>query len=158
MYDKNLKIDELRACFDRENARKESLQNKASYFLGVISIIVTIICTFISISRININFNSCFSISLVILVFISFLFSIVPCLLVIFPKSYTHPFSFKNYKSFENSFKQDNEIFERGLYNQYLISIYTNHKQNDKLITNIYISIVSFVCFIILFILMVIFA
>ena len=38
----NLKIEELRACFDRETSRKESLQSKASYFLGIISIIITI--------------------------------------------------------------------------------------------------------------------
>lgn len=42
----DVKLDELRLLFDRENSRKQSLENKASYFLGCISIIMTLICTF----------------------------------------------------------------------------------------------------------------
>lgn len=44
----NLKLEELRLIFERENIRKQNLENKASYFLVVISIIMTIISTYLS--------------------------------------------------------------------------------------------------------------
>lgn len=152
----NLKIEELRACFDRETSRKESLQNKASYFLGIISIIVTIISTYFSIFKPTFDLNSYLTLGIILSLIITFIISILSCLQIIIPKNYAHPFEFKSYNNFKNSFKIENIEFENRLYEQYLTSTYTNHKLNDELISKLIIARISFVCFIILFILMVI--
>lgn len=152
----NLKIDELRACFDRETSRKESLQSKASYFLGIISIIITIISTYFSICKPVFDLNSYLNIGILISLTISFIISIVSCLQIIIPKNYAHPFEFKSYNGFKDSFKIENKKFKDGLYEQYLTSTYTNHKLNDELISKLFIGRISFVCFIIMFIVMVI--
>ena len=156
MSDETIKIDELRACFDRESNRKDSLQNKASYFLGIISVITTIICTFFSIFKPHIVLNSYLNIILIVLLCLSFLISIIFCLKIFIPRKYAHPFEFENYNCFKNSFKNDDSSFKKELFHQYLISTYTNHNLNDELVSKINIAIISFICFIILFLMVVV--
>ncbi|MDO5860826.1 hypothetical protein [Methanobrevibacter sp.] len=156
MSNNDLKIDELRSCFDRENTRKESLQNKASYFLGVVSIVITIICANMSLfSPLN-KFFSIFGIIIISVLIISFLLSIGLCAYIFIPKKYSHPFDFKTYDLFSASFKEKSSVFEKNLYDSYLVSTFTNHNLNNKLVDYLNKSILSFIIFLISFVLMVV--
>lgn len=142
----NLKIEELRLLFERENTRKQSLENKASYFLGIVSIIVTISSTYLNS---NIDFNSNLGIILLIILALSFIICIGQCISIFKPTNYHHPIELKDFNKFENYFKIDDETFEKELVDQYLPSIFTNHAINDKIVLKLRISIYSFICFII---------
>ena len=100
MSDGIIKIEELRVCFDRETSIKDSLQNKASYFLGIISIVITIMCTYLSNHVPIVNLNSTCNMILIILLCVSFLCSLLSCLLMFVPTNYALPFSFRSYKVF----------------------------------------------------------
>ena len=135
----NLKLEELRLIFERENIRKQNLENKASYFLVVISIIMTIISTYLR----QISLSLKLDIRSMILVF-----SIGLCILIFLPRNYYHPFDLENFEEFENSFKIRDEEFEEKLYDKYLTSIHINHEKNEDIVKHLKCSIYSFVCFI----------
>lgn len=144
----NLKIEELRLLFERENTRKQNLENKASYFLGIVSIIVTVSCTYLN-SNNNVNFNSNLGVILLFFLILSFLVCIGPCISIFSPTKYHHPINLEDFNKFENYFKKDDKNFKEELIEQYLPSIYTNHATNDKIVLRLKISIYSFICFII---------
>lgn len=149
------KIDELRACFDRENSRKESLENKASYFLGVVSIVITVICANQSIF---VPLDKFFSIGgiVIISVFItSFLLSVGSCAYIFIPKNYSYPFDFKDFDKVSDNFNVESSIFEKKLYYDYMVSISINHNINDDLVGYLNKSIVSFVIFLVSLVLLV---
>lgn len=143
----DLKIAELRATFDRENSRKESLENKASYFIGVISIIVTIICANSSFLGPIEKYYSPLGIILIIILTISFLASIGSCLYMFFPKNYAHPFILNDFDKFEESFEVENKEFEEDLIDSYITSIKTNHDLNNGLVGILNIAKFSFIIF-----------
>lgn len=145
----NLKLEELRLIFERENTRKQNLENKASYFLVLISIIMTVICTYL-------NQESFLKISPfeIIILLIPFSISIVQCIRIFLPREYYYPFDLKKFNDFENSFK--NEKFKQNLYDQYLTSIDINYKKNNDIMNQLKCSIYSFICFIIFLVLIVV--
>ena len=145
----NLKLEELRLIFERENTRKQNLENKASYFLVLISIIMTIICTYLN-PEIFLKIRP----GEIIILLIPFLISIGQCIRIFLPREYYHPFDLKNFNEFENSFK--NENFKQALYDQYLTSINVNYNKNNDIMKHLKCSIYSFICFIIFLILIVV--
>lgn len=78
----NLKLEELRLIFERENIRKQNLENKASYFLVVISIIMTIISTYLS--QISLSLKLDIRSMILVLSIIFFLISIGLCILIFY--------------------------------------------------------------------------
>ena len=86
----NLKLEELRLIFERENIRKQNLENKASYFLVVISIIMTIISTYLS--QISLSLKLDIRSMILVLSIIFFLISIGLCILIFLTRNYYHPF------------------------------------------------------------------
>lgn len=151
MSKEKIKIEELRLLFDRENSRKQNLENKASYFLGCISIIITLVCSF-SESILN-NLFSILGFALII----SFIISLIFCISIFRPKEYYHPFIIGDYKKLENSFKEEIIDFEETLIKQYLISIYENYNLNNKLANKFKYSIIAFGFCLIIFIIMEVF-
>ena len=151
----NLKLEELRLIFERENTRKQNLENKASYFLVVISIIMTMICTYFSQPTLLPKFDILNGITF-ILSMLAFLISIGLCILIFLPRDYYHPFDLEAFEDFEKSFKIPDNEFEENLYDQYLTSIHTNHKKNDDIAKQLKYSVYFFICFIILLILSVV--
>ena len=141
------KITELRATFDRENSRKESLENKASYFIGVISIIVTIICANSSFLHPIEKFYSPLGIILMIILTISFLVSMGSCLYMFFPKNYAYPFILDDFDEFEESFEIENKEFKEDLVDAYITSIKTNHDLNNGLVNILNRAKFSFIIF-----------
>lgn len=150
----NLKLEELRLIFERENIRKQNLENKASYFLVVISIIMTIISTYLS--QISLSLKLDIRSMILVLSIIFFLISIGLCILIFLPRNYYHPFDLENFEEFENNFKIRDEEFEEKLYDKYLTSIHINHEKNEDIVKHLKCSIYSFVCFILLLILAVV--
>lgn len=150
MKDNDIKIEELRLLFERENSRKQSLENKASYFLGCISLIVTIICTF-SKSIISNNLII-FPMKLGLIVF--FLVSLGFCISIFLPRHYYHPFILDDYKKLETSFNIDEIDFQETLFKQYLISINMNYGINEKVVRNFRYSVFYFILFLIIFLIM----
>lgn len=153
MSDDKIKIEELRLLFDREFSRKQHLENKASYFLAIISIITTTICTFISFMNPFSKFNSIFGyvlgIVLILLIIITFY-----CYISIFlPRNHYHPFDINNFDELYKSFKVSNIKFKNNLYEQYLTSIYINYQLNEDINFYLKISICSFFAFLIILIL-----
>ena len=148
-----IKLEELRLIFERENTRKQNLENKASYFLVVISIIMTIICTYLNPSGIFAKLNFNLGGIIFIISILSFLISIGLCILIFLPKKYYHPFYLNNFEDFEQSFEISDEEFKKNLYDQYLTSINTNHINNEDIVKQLKYSVYSFICFIILLIL-----
>lgn len=146
----NLKLEELRLIFERENNRKQNLENKASYFLVVISIIMTIICTYLNQTNIYAKFNFNLKGIIFLIIIICFLISIGFCILIFLPRDYYHPFDLESFEDFENSFKISNNKFEENLYDQYLTSIHVNHENNKDLVKRLKYSVYSFISFIIL--------
>ena len=127
----NLKLEELRLIFERENTRKQNLENKASYFLVVISIIMTIICTYLNqpstFAKLNFNLGGIiFLISIM-----SFLISIGLCILIFLPRDYYHPIDLEKFEDIKESFEIPNDEFEENLYDQYLTSIHVNHTKME---------------------------
>lgn len=151
----NLKLEELRLIFERENIRKQNLENKASYFLVVISIIMTIICTYFSQPTLFPKFDILNGITFIFSM-LSFLISIGLCILIFLPRDYYHPFDLETFEDFEKSFKIPDNEFEENLYDQYLTSTHTNHQKNDDIAKQLKYSVYSFICFIILLILSVV--
>lgn len=150
----NLKLEELRLIFERENTRKQNLENKASYFLVVISIIMTIICAYFSQSsfpEFDVMNGATFIISTV-----AFLISIGLCISIFLPRDYYHPFDLRNFEEFKNSFKIPDNEFEENLYDQYMTSIHINHEKNEDIVKQLKYSVYSFICFIVLLILSVV--
>lgn len=156
MDENYLKIEELRVIFERETSRKQNLENKASYFLVVISIMMTIICTYLNQPGLFFEFNYSSKGIIFIISILSFVVSIGLCILIFLPRNYYHPFDLTNFESFENSFKISNDKFEEKLYDQYLVSIHTNHENNDDIVKRLRFSVYSFICFIIMLILSVV--
>ena len=157
IMDKNyLKIEELRLIFERKNSRKQNLENKASYFLVVISIMMTIICTYLNQTSLFPRFNYSPKGIIFIISILSFIVSIGLCILIFLPRNYYHPFDLTIFKNFENSFKIPDDKFEENLYDQYLTSIHANHENNEDIIKRLRYSVYSFICFIILLILSVV--
>lgn len=144
----NIKIEELRLLFERENTRKQNIENKASYFLGIISIIVTIYCAYLSLNQ-HMNFNSNIGMTILILLTLTFTSCILLCISIFLPKDYHHPFKLDDFDEFEEYFKTNDENFEKELIDQYLPTIFTNHATNDKIASRLKTSIYSFICFII---------
>ncbi|WP_292606690.1 hypothetical protein [Methanobrevibacter sp. UBA188] len=149
----NQKIEELRLLFERENNRKQNLENKASYFLGIISIITTIICAFSNQIKLIPQINNYFGILILITLIISFSMSIILFISIFLPRDYYHPFDIKDIEKLEKSFKVENEQFNENLFDQYFVSIYTNCEINDKLVVNLKYAIYFFICFIFMIIL-----
>lgn len=147
MKQNDLKIEELRLLFERENSRKQGLESKTSYFLGCISIIMTIICTFSN----SINIDSLFYNYIGWGLIISFLFSIGFCISIFLPKNYYHPFILDDWEELEKSFNEDYSKFEENLYYQYLTAIYMNHDINDEIMKKLRYSVFYFVWFLIIF-------
>lgn len=150
------KITELRATFDRENSRKESLENKASYFIGVISIIVTIICTNSSFLGPIEKYYSLLGIAILIILTASFFVSIGSCLFMFFPKKYAYPFILKDFDEFKESFEAENEEFKEDLLDVYITSIKTNHDLNDRLVSILNMAKISFIVFFVTLIIIVV--
>ena len=148
----NLKLEELRLIFERENTRKQNLENKASYFLVVISIIMTIICTYFNQPTLFPKFDILNGIPFILSI-LAFLISIGLCILIFLPRDYYHPFDLESFKDFEESFKLPDNEFEKNLYDQYLTSIHANHEKNDDIAKQLKCSVYFFICFIILLIL-----
>ena len=149
MSGKDLKLEELRLLFDRENSRKQNLENKASYFLGCISIVVTIVATFLN----NINVNNLMGLAL----FCSFFISIGFCISVIIPKKYYHPFELDDFDKLKDDFNRVDDEFEKMLFNQYLIAIYMNYDEINDIARKIKYSVFYFIWFLVIFIVMVVF-
>lgn len=150
------KITELRATFDRENSRKESLENKASYFIGVISIIVATICANRSFLGPIEKYYSILGIVILTILTISFLVSIGSCLFMFFPKNYAYPFILKDFNEFEESFEGENEKFKEDLLDAYITSIKTNHTLNDRSVSILNMAKISFIIFFVTLILIVV--
>ena len=149
MKEDDIKIEELRLLFERENLRKQSLENKASYFLGCISIIVTLICTFSK----SITSNKLFTIPIKLGVIIYFLVSLGFCISIFLPRHYYHPFNLDDYEKLESNFKNNND-FKEKLVKQYLISIHKNYEINEKVVKNFRYSVFYFISFLIIFLIM----
>ena len=147
MKENDCKLEELRLLFDRENTRKQNLENKASYFLGCISIVITIVCTFSN----SITFSNVFYSYLGWGLLMFFLFSIGFCISIFLPKDYYHPFILDDYQELENSFKVEESTFKKNLYNQYLIASYMNHNINDEIANKLKYSFIFFIWFLIIF-------
>lgn len=151
----NLKLEELRAIFNRENYRKDSLQSKASYFLGVISIVVTIICTNFNLFNPIDKYFSYVGGFILSGLILSFLLSLGFCAYIFLPKNYTHPFDFDNFDESVENLDSKNDELEESLEDQYITSIKTNHDLNNQLVVNLKISVISFLIFLIFYFLMV---
>lgn len=152
----NQKIEELRLLFERENSRKENLENKASYFLGIISIITTIICAFSNQINLIPQINNYLGILILIILIISFSMSIILFISIFLPRDYYHPFDIKDIEKLEKSFKVENNQFNEDLFDQYLVSIYTNCEINEELVIHLKYAIYFFICFIFMIILSVV--
>ena len=150
MKDNNIKLEELRFLFERETHRKQSLENKASYFLGCISIIVTLICTFSK----SITSNNLFIIPMKLGLIIYFFVSLGFCISIFLPRPYYHPFILDDYKELESSFNINENDFQEKLVKQYLISINKNYEINEKVVTNFRCSVFYFIIFLIIFLIM----
>ena len=146
----DIKLEELRLLFDRENSRKQSLENKASYFLGCISIVMTLICTFSnSITLDNLIFT-CYGWGFVTY----FLVTIGFCISIFSPKDYYHPFDLEDSEKLEKSFNEYEYSFKKKLNDQYLVSVYMNHSINDELVIKLKNAIIYFILFLFCFFLM----
>ena len=152
MTDDKIKIEELRILFDIENTRKQNLENKASYFLVIISITITIICTLSSSINLISKFNCCLGYILAIGIITLFTISIGYCLSIFLPRNYFYPFNLNNYEELEKSFKVENNKFKNNLYDQYLTTAYQNYHLNEDIILHLKYSVYSFIGFIILFV------
>ncbi len=155
MNQNDLKLEELRLIFERENTRKQNLENKASYFLVVISITMTIICTYFGQPTLFPKFDILKGITFIISM-IAFLVSIGLCILIFLPRDYYHPFDLETFEDFEKSFKISDNEFEENLYDQYLTSIHANHEKNNDIAKQLKYSVYSFICFTVLLILSVV--
>lgn len=150
VLDDDIKIEELRLLFDRENSRKQNLENKASYFLGCISIVMTLICTFAKSITLNNLIFTCYGWGFVTY----FLVTIGFCISIFSPKDYYHPFDLNDYDKLEKSFKEYDYSFKKKLHDQYFVSVYMNHGINDELIIKLKNAIIYFVLFLFCFCLM----
>lgn len=150
MNEDDVKIEELRLLFDRENSRKQGLESKASYFLGCISIIITIICTFSH----SISINNLFYMYIGWGLIISFILSVGFCISIFLPKKYYHPFRLNDFNELESSFNENKLNFKKNLYNQYLTAVFMNHNLNDNIVKKLRYSVFYFVWFLMIFIVM----
>lgn len=150
------KITELRATFERENSRKESLENKASYFIGVISIIVTIICANGYVLGPIEKYSTPLGIIILIISIISFLLSVGFCLYMFFPKNYAHPFILNDFDKLWDNFEVKEDEFKENLFDKYIVSIKTNHALNDKLVFYLNTAKISFIIFFVTLIIIVV--
>lgn len=148
--DDDVKIEELRLLFDRENSRKQNLENKASYFLGCISIVMTLICTFAKSINLNNLILTCYGWGFITY----FAVTIGFCISIFSPKDYYHPFNLEDYKKLEKNFNESNISFKENLRNQYLVAVYMNHSINNELVYKLKYSIFYFILFLSCFILM----
>lgn len=151
MSDDKIKIEELRLLFDREFSRKQHLENKASYFLVIISIITTIICSLLSSNNIITKFNNYLGYILGIGIILFFIISIYFCLSIFLPKNYHYPFNSNNYEELEKSFKVENNKFKNNLYDQYLSTFFQNYQLNEDIIPSLKYSVYYFIGSVILF-------
>lgn len=150
MKENSIKIEELRLLFERENSRKQSLENKASYFLCCISIIITLICTFSK----SITSNNLFIAPIKFGWVVYFLVSLGFCISIIMPRNYYHPFILEDYNKLEASFNVNEDDFEKQLFKQYLISINKNYEINENVVRDFRLSIFYFIIFLIIFLIM----
>lgn len=152
MTDDKIKIEELRILFDIEMTRKQNLENKVSYFLVIISITITIICSLSTSINLISKFNCYLGYDLGIRIIILFIISIGYCLSIFLPRNYFYPFNLNNYEELEKSFKVENNKFKNNLYDQYLTTAYQNYHLNEDIILHLKYSVYSFIGFIILFV------
>lgn len=153
MSKEKIKIEELRLLFDRESSRKQNLENKSSYFLVIISITITIICTILNSNEYITKFNNNLGYILGIGVILSFSIIIYHYYKIFSLRNYHNPFNLDNFEELYEDFNVNNNHFENNLYNRYLTSIYINHLLTEDIISNFKRSIIGYFCFILLFIL-----
>ncbi len=133
MSDDKIKIEELRLLFDKEASQKQNLENKASYFLVIISITPTIIGSLLNSNNLITKFNNCLGYILGIIIIFLFIISIGCCLWIFLPRNYYYPFNLDNYNKLEESFKVENNDFKNYLYDQYLTTLFQNNELNTRL-------------------------
>lgn len=132
-----LGLTEIRLQFDREENRKQALESKASYILGFISLMITVILTIIvdivlkSYSLINAPFN--YIIIILTLLFLIFLgISAGFCINILTIKKIYYPYDSLKPNKFKDRFSKDEENLDINLYDSYLTATYSNNIRNNK--------------------------
>jgi anaerobic C4-dicarboxylate transporter len=151
----DLVIDELKEIYNRENNRKQSIENKTSYLVGVISIVITVL-----ISKLDyftcLNNKLTFNLTLYVSSLICLGISIIICLIIFYPRNFQHPFNMSNFKNFEKKFEKNDKKFRNNLKDLYIISNFNNHDINNCLLEKLNYAVLIFIISIIFLIILII--
>lgn len=133
---------ELIRTYDRELDRKESLESKASYILGIISMLTAIVFAFIPsyLKPENLIINPIvylLSIILLIIFFLTILNTLQLCLKVINVTQTAYPtFVPENINELRKYLNKDDITLENELYYSYLASVKINNLSNEEKVNN----------------------
>lgn len=150
----DLVMDELKEIYNRENIRKQSIENKTSYLVGVISIVMTILIS-------KFDYFICFNPHKLTINLILYICSLVClgvsmglCLIIFYPKNFQHPFNMNNFEDFNKNFNKNDIKFRNNLKDLYVLSKFNNHHINNNLFKKLNYAFILFSKFIILFIIL----
>lgn len=141
---KQLGLNEIRLQFDRENSRKQNLESKASYILGIISLMTTILITITM--KMVFNSNFIFRKFIIIFTIITLIISSYFCIKVLKNHEIFYPYRSLKPNEFKDYFDKNKNDLKENLYDSYLSATYVNNIKNNEKADNINYSF----CFLIL--------
>lgn len=123
--------------YDRENDRKQALESKASYILGIVSLIMTILFTLLIdiILTKNISYNlQCFNlIVILIIILLILILGLVNflCIRVLKIKDIFYPINTTEPNELRTFLAAEDNILKEELFTNYLSNIFINNAKNN---------------------------
>lgn len=134
---KELGLNEIKLQFEREDGRKQSLESKASYILGIISLMATIILTIVVdvVFKSHFLFNFIYHIiiiALICLILFFIFFSAFFCIKILRIQNIYYPYNSLKPNEFKCYFSKNDIDLKEHLFDSYLSSTFLNNLRNNK--------------------------
>lgn len=128
----NLTLNELRSHFDRELMRKDSLESKASYILGIVAVILTLLFSILLevLRKDSIINNKSIILFVLIITFIVVFVILILSLRILDVTTVNYPLPSLNPNELSKFFEKEN--LEDELKDKYLMVIPTINKENNN--------------------------
>jgi len=127
-------LDECIRNYDRENDRKKSLESKASYFLGIISILIALWANLFNYTIINHSISILLIILVSLIVLISFLIVScgIYCIKIIRIQNYHFPISGNDPNQIKSLLTKPTTKLRGQLFESYVMAFSINNLVNNK--------------------------
>ncbi len=122
-------LEELRAHFDREITRKDSIESKASYILGITVVILPLLFS-ILLEMDSITHNKEIIMCILVITFIVVFIILILSLKILDLTNVSYPLPSLNPNELNNFFEKEN--MEEELKDKYLMALPIINKENDS--------------------------